>query len=837
MKSINILLPLLFLSKMAIGQPEHFDQNFGNQGILELQLSNCRLKPYYLTNSPLENRQGKLLTIFTGKRVFIAHQQMAPDDIDIVLVRLTGLGKLDTSFAHTGFKRIAFPGIQGAHTIVSNVDGSIVVAGTTKQTTANSKFFLAKFNFNGLPDNTFGVNGVKEITIPGAGLQIQSLVRSTPNGLPSFGYNFLAASPTKNLVAGLTLSGELRMEFGQNGWLELESGFQSVSIPTEYSDNIRLSGTQLVNQKNRFRTLTVNIESGQIISNHFSGFELSNQTLLGKYAYSQNEIDCSYFGKAIGGKFDFQIYTADRFIFDSISLSPTSVVSNSMDHFMGFVPFQQGYGNGMAGILLQSQTIDSTGYFTAFDTRGSIRTELFNNGRFYFQSQVDRLTYTPFSFASENFLYLIGENQDGKISIGKSIIRYPVFSGGPDWYRFQFPEKQNLIYSPGERYSIFNSFFNMVLTSDSGLVYFCDMITVQNQAALSISRVRFPTNCAIRTQVSLSPVFDLGGFRIFGTSCGFAFQSTNKLYGSHNSNFYQPIQLGNGNFNLNHGFGFVGATHQAFLMASNGYFFYPTGNQLLPQQIPIPAGPLNRFCFNSTNKTILVGDGGKIMRTQNGSYNNVEQLPSPVTRNLNSAVLYVNEFPSQLEATPMVMVGDSGTLILGRGNASHLQVVPVPTRQNIRSVAASSKAFVAVGDSGLLLISYNKGQTWNRRFLGTTARLNQVISSGEFYEFFILADSGILFRTTTAGGMISENKEMLAGEEPIRVFPNPATDEVRFLSSDEVTFLNIYDGNGRKIKGISNPPTTVSIKDFPKGLYLFQFQSVDKCSTIRVMKE
>jgi uncharacterized delta-60 repeat protein len=80
-------------------------------------------------------------------------------------------GDLDTSFAGDGKKTINFGGVDTANVVLVQPNGRIVVAGSTaKETTAPSRFCVARLRSNGVLDTAFGSGGKRVISLGGHGL-------------------------------------------------------------------------------------------------------------------------------------------------------------------------------------------------------------------------------------------------------------------------------------------------------------------------------------------------------------------------------------------------------------------------------------------------------------------------------------------------------------------------------------------------------------------------------------------------------------------------------------------------------------------------------------------
>lgn len=65
-------------------------------------------------------------------------------------------------------------------------------------------------------------------------------------------------------------------------------------------------------------------------------------------------------------------------------------------------------------------------------------------------------------------------------------------------------------------------------------------------------------------------------------------------------------------------------------------------------------------------------------------------------------------------------------------------------------------------------------------------------------------------------------------ENTIRIYPNPAVDQVQFLISDPETIIVrviIYDNTGRRLRESNNPGRSLSVGDLPSGYYVLLFET------------
>lgn len=84
--------------------------------------------------------------------------------LDFTVVRLTPQGVLDPDFGTNGIVRTDFAGQDDiARCVAVQLDGRIVVAGSTTFSSSDVKFSLARYNLNGTLDLGFSGNGKRSI--------------------------------------------------------------------------------------------------------------------------------------------------------------------------------------------------------------------------------------------------------------------------------------------------------------------------------------------------------------------------------------------------------------------------------------------------------------------------------------------------------------------------------------------------------------------------------------------------------------------------------------------------------------------------------------------------
>src|SRR5262249_46152230 len=135
------------------------------------------------------------------------------NDLDVLLVRYNSNGTLDTTFG-TGGVVVYDGGVSenGGDNIAPEADGQILVVSTTGPGDA----LLLRFNTNGSPDSTFGVNGV--VTFNGGFSDSARGVAVSPNGsIVIAGASFNAMAQGLLLIARYNANGTLDTSFGGDG--------------------------------------------------------------------------------------------------------------------------------------------------------------------------------------------------------------------------------------------------------------------------------------------------------------------------------------------------------------------------------------------------------------------------------------------------------------------------------------------------------------------------------------------------------------------------------------------------------------------------------------------
>jgi uncharacterized delta-60 repeat protein len=180
--------------------------------------------------------------------------------------RYTSDGHTDTVFGNKG---ITITGISDANAIAVQQDGKIVVAGKTFATVPY--FAVARYNDNGYPDSSFGLNGLVVTNFDTSHKQVYVNALA----IQADGKIVVAGSTSKNNVIGnaffaiarYTVSGSLDSSFDSDG-------LQMISVGTSY---------------NHFTALTMQ-NDGKIIASGPTGF---NDTYISEFAVARFNTDGS----------------------------------------------------------------------------------------------------------------------------------------------------------------------------------------------------------------------------------------------------------------------------------------------------------------------------------------------------------------------------------------------------------------------------------------------------------------------------------------------------------------------------------------------------------------
>lgn len=209
MKKIIILHLLLNITKLFAQQAGTLDNTFGVGGLVTTDFIGDFNEAFSVVVQP-------------DNKIIVAGYGLNITSFDFELVRYNTDGTLDETFGEAGKVITDLGGSDQINSMLLQADGKILVAGRSVNT--NYYFALARYNTDGILDNTFGTNGTV-ITDVTTGSDVASSVGITPN--------------QKILVAGYSFNGTERdiilVQYNMNGTLDTTfcAGGKLVSNITE----------------------------------------------------------------------------------------------------------------------------------------------------------------------------------------------------------------------------------------------------------------------------------------------------------------------------------------------------------------------------------------------------------------------------------------------------------------------------------------------------------------------------------------------------------------------------------------------------------------------------
>lgn len=123
------------------------DNTFGVNGIV---------KTSFGTNLDI----GRSVKVDSNGKIIVAGTTGNEGFENSFVARYNSDGSLDTSFASVGYVVVDYTTDDRLYDVLALNNSKIIVGGFTRASTNNLDFFLKKFNENGTPDNSFGLNGV-----------------------------------------------------------------------------------------------------------------------------------------------------------------------------------------------------------------------------------------------------------------------------------------------------------------------------------------------------------------------------------------------------------------------------------------------------------------------------------------------------------------------------------------------------------------------------------------------------------------------------------------------------------------------------------------------------
>jgi uncharacterized delta-60 repeat protein len=228
----NIMIILRFLSTGALDMTANGGSGFGN--------ATPSLATGY--NCPNIAFRTFATTILANGKILVAGQSYT-DNGQMVLMRFTSAGVLDTTFAYpNGYitTTVASRAESAAKVLLVQPDGTIDIAGFTRNTDGKYAALSARFSADGIPDLTYGSpNGYVITIIPNNTVTTISGIAYDPHGkLLLTGY-IQNSSGTHTIVIRYNLDGSLDTTFSSTGYIVIDmngipqTGAASIAIRSD----------------------------------------------------------------------------------------------------------------------------------------------------------------------------------------------------------------------------------------------------------------------------------------------------------------------------------------------------------------------------------------------------------------------------------------------------------------------------------------------------------------------------------------------------------------------------------------------------------------------------
>jgi uncharacterized delta-60 repeat protein len=214
----RILALLLVLSlALVVGATGDLDVTFGDHGILTFGIGSYGS----CGSAGLQQSSGKL--VFAGSSVRSGSQ------FDFVVTRYNGNGALDTTFGEGGIAGADFNGLDdGGSAVLQQADGKLMLAGNVGVNDFQSDMGLARFSADGIPDETFGINGIVQFDAGGDNDYVSGVVEQ-PDGKIVIAGITSATGAYQIVLVRFTSDGTVDSSFGSDGRAVVDFGAGTTS--------------------------------------------------------------------------------------------------------------------------------------------------------------------------------------------------------------------------------------------------------------------------------------------------------------------------------------------------------------------------------------------------------------------------------------------------------------------------------------------------------------------------------------------------------------------------------------------------------------------------------
>jgi len=255
-RSASILAGMLFLTlafgvqSANAGTAGILDTTFGTQGVTVTSVANTDgiLNSMLVVPSGAANMDNIL--VFAG---------------GVTLVQYTSNGALDTAFGKQGIVTLSTP-ITGS---LALSNGQIVIGGIVTPSSGGAELGVERFNSNGIPDPTFGSDGVAVVSLGTRAPNVGNAVLVYPSGDILVCTTLISAGrhlPYQTALARFNSSGILDTNFGSQG-LSIQTGVNGCTAMALLSTgDILVVNTDEVAQFNSSGSAESTVTGGTIVA-------------------------------------------------------------------------------------------------------------------------------------------------------------------------------------------------------------------------------------------------------------------------------------------------------------------------------------------------------------------------------------------------------------------------------------------------------------------------------------------------------------------------------------------------------------------------------------------
>ncbi|MFN2425382.1 MAG: dockerin type I domain-containing protein [Candidatus Binatia bacterium] len=186
--------------------------------------------------APADEHATDVIVLASGKLLVCGYLWRGGTDFDMVVLRLTSAGILDTTFADGGYYTFDFNGgVDKAWKVLELPDESIIVYGEVGDKSvfgAPTKVFFLRLTSEGEVDTTFGGSGTGYATV------ITDVNSDTPGGMVRLAngkFVFAIGGTAMWTVGRLNENGTRDTEFGANGIASLAAVYEGIAYPLAQS--------------------------------------------------------------------------------------------------------------------------------------------------------------------------------------------------------------------------------------------------------------------------------------------------------------------------------------------------------------------------------------------------------------------------------------------------------------------------------------------------------------------------------------------------------------------------------------------------------------------------